>query len=102
MRPDILCNGLAPVGRHVILEDIWEFNGRARRGGHEATDIGLAYVPVSQAHGHHHIVQCFACCTAVQTSSVPHQVVADCALALALWALRSARTHYPPTVPVSL
>ena len=29
-------------------------------GGHEATDTGLAYAPVSQAHGHHHIVQCFA------------------------------------------
>ena len=23
-------------------------------GGHEATDTGLAYAPVSQAHGHHH------------------------------------------------
>ena len=33
-------------------------------GGHEATDTGLAYAPVSQAHGHNHIVQCFACCTA--------------------------------------
>ena len=22
--------------------------------GHEATDTGLAYAPVSQAHGHHH------------------------------------------------
>ena len=28
--------------------------------GHEATDTGLAYAPVSQAHGHHHSVQCFA------------------------------------------
>ena len=28
--------------------------------GHEATDTGFAYAPVSQAHGHHHIVQCFA------------------------------------------
>ena len=27
--------------------------------GHEATDSGLAYAPVSQAHGHNHIVQCF-------------------------------------------
>ena len=26
--------------------------------GHEATDTGLAYAPVSQAHGHNHIVQC--------------------------------------------
>ena len=25
--------------------------------GHEATDTGLAYAPVSQAHGHHH-TQC--------------------------------------------
>ena len=70
--------------------------------GHEATETGLAYAPVSQAHGHNHIVQCFSCCTAAQTSSVPHQVVADCALALVLWTLRSARTHHPPTVPVSL
>ena len=23
-------------------------------GGHDATDTGLAYAPVSQAHGHHH------------------------------------------------
>ena len=44
----------------------------------------------------------FSCCTAAQTSSVPHQVVADCALTLVLWTLRSARTHHPPTVPVSL
>ena len=71
-------------------------------GGHEATETGLAYAPVSQAHGHNHIVQCFSCCTAAQTSSVPHHVVADCALALVLWTLRSARTHHPPTVPVSL
>ena len=28
--------------------------------GHEATDTGFAYAPVSQAHGHHHSVQCFA------------------------------------------
>ena len=33
-------------------------------GGHEATETGLAYAPVSEAHGHNHIVQCFACCTA--------------------------------------
>ena len=36
----------------------------ARCGGHEATETGLAYAPVSQAHCHNHIVQCFACCTA--------------------------------------
>ena len=36
-------------------------NGGARVGrGHEATDTGLAYAPVSQAHGHNHIVQCFS------------------------------------------
>ena len=28
--------------------------------GHEATDTRFAYAPVSQAHGHHHSVQCFA------------------------------------------
>ena len=70
--------------------------------GHEATETGLAYAPVSQAHSHNHIVQCVSCCTAAHTSSVPHQVVADCSLALVLWTLRSARTHHPPTVPVSL
>ena len=70
--------------------------------GHEATDTGLAYAPVSQAHGHNHIVQCFPRCTAAQISSVPLQVAADCALALAICTLRSARTHHPPTVPVSL
>ena len=43
----------------------------------------------------------FTCCTAAQTSSVPHQV-ADYTLASVLWTLRSARTHHPPTVPVSL
>ena len=43
--------------RHVsVLGTLW--------GGHEATETGLAYAPVSQAHGHNHIVQCFACCTA--------------------------------------
>ena len=45
--------------------------------GHEATETGLAYAPVSQAHGHNHIVQCVSCCTAAQTSSVPPQVVAE-------------------------
>ena len=37
--------------------------GKIRSGpymGHGATDTGLAYAPVSQAHGHHHIVQCFS------------------------------------------
>ena len=37
--------------------------GEHGRRGHEATETGLAYAPVSQAHGHNHIVQCFACCT---------------------------------------
>ena len=34
--------------------------------GHEATETGFAYAPVSQAHGHNHIVQCFACSTAAR------------------------------------
>ena len=34
--------------------------GAAKKGGHEATDTGLAYAPVSQAHGHQHTVQGFA------------------------------------------
>ena len=45
--------------------------GQARvrtRGGHEATDTGLAYAPVSQAHGHHHTqFNVLPCCTAAQT-----------------------------------
>ena len=42
-------------------------------GGHEATDTGLAYAPVSQAHGHHHSVQCFALlhCSADQFCTTP-------------------------------
>jgi hypothetical protein len=32
--------------------------------GAMATETGFAYAPVSQAHGHNHIVQCHACCTA--------------------------------------
>ena len=40
------------------------WTGQSLHKGHEATETGLAYAPVSQAHGHNHIVQCFACCTA--------------------------------------
>ena len=42
-------------------------------GGHEATDTGLAYAPVSQAHGHNHIVQCFSSlhCSADQFCTTP-------------------------------
>ena len=78
------------------------FGPSDRSPGHEATDTGLAYAPVSQVHGPNHIVQCFSRCTATQTISVPHQVVVDCALALVICTLRSACTHHPPTVPVSL
>ena len=39
------------------------------------------------------------CCSAAQTSSVPLQVVCDCALAACT--SESARTHHPPTLPVS-
>ena len=41
--------------------------------GHEATDTGLAYAPVSEAHGHHHTqFNVLPCCTAAQTRSVPN------------------------------
>ena len=40
--------------RGGLEKDSWDAQG------HEATDTGLAYAPVSQAHGDHHIVQCFA------------------------------------------
>ena len=36
------------------------FCGASSWDGHEATDTGLAYAPVSQAHGHHHVVLCCA------------------------------------------
>ena len=41
--------------------------------GHEATDTGLAYAPVSQVHGHNHIVQCFSSlhCSADQFCTTP-------------------------------
>ena len=42
------------------------------------------------------------CCAAAQTSYVPLRVAADCALALAISTFGSARSHHPPTVPVSL
>ena len=80
--------------------------GGGRRVGHEATDTGLAYAPVSQAHGHHHTqFNVLPCCTAAQTSSVvdshaPLWVAFECALAV--WASGSARFHHPPTAPVSL
>ena len=47
--------------------------GHLVEGGHEATDTGLAYAPVSQAHGHHHIVQCFSSlhCSADQFCTTP-------------------------------
>ena len=41
------------------------------------------------------------CCTAAQTSSIPRQVAADCALASVISSLGSTRTHHP-TVPGSL
>ena len=97
MRQRKLGSHTPPCHRRMVITTLFS-GGR----GHEATETGLAYAPVSQAHGHNHIVQCVSCCTAAQTSSVPHQVVADCTLASVLWTLRSARTHHPPTVPVSL
>ena len=46
-----------------------------------------------------HSVQCLPCCTAAQTSSLPLRVAFECALAV--WASGSARSHHPPTAPVS-
>ena len=76
--------------------------GRSPGGGHEAKDTGLAY---NLCHRRMVITTQFSvlpCCTAAQTSSVPLQVAADCALALAIFTFGLARTHHPPTVPVSL
>ena len=36
----------------------WSDSSSSGERGHEATETGLAYAPVSQAHGHNHIVQC--------------------------------------------
>ena len=74
----------------------WSIFGGETSGGHEATDTGLAYAPMSQAHGHNHIIQCFPRCTAAQTSSVPPQVIADCALALVIPYIEVS-SHPPPS-----
>ena len=65
--------------------------------GHEAKNTGLAYAPVSQAHGHHHTqFNVSPCCTAAQTCPVPTvdshaplRVAFECTLAV--WASGSAR-----------
>ena len=54
---------------------------------------------MSQAHGHNHIVQCFACCTAAYTSSVPHQVAGGGGGARAL---RAALLQFPGEAAKSL
>ena len=55
-----------PVLYHTrwLLSVLWLWSSGHSFSGHEATETGLAYAPVSQAHGHNHIVQCLACCTA--------------------------------------
>ena len=63
-------------GAHGLLgRCLWHLTvgWRPPKGGHEATDTGLAYAPVSQAHGHHHTqFNVLPCCTAAQTTSVPN------------------------------
>ena len=59
---------------YCVSNNLWlKYNYSVHRAkGHEATDTGLAYAPVSQAHGHHHTqFNVLPCCTAAQTSSVP-------------------------------
>ena len=56
-----------------------ESGGRPQGGerrGHEATDTGIAYAPVSHAHGHHHTRFSVLPCSA-------NQISAECCLALA-------------------
>ena len=55
---------LAYQGKTVINQLFFILNYCRVPQGHEATETGFAYAPVSQAHGHNHIVQCYACCTA--------------------------------------
>ena len=62
-----LAQGGAFMGGHIELglrKQPYRLNQVRDGGGHEATETGFAYAPVSQAHGHNHIVQCYACCTA--------------------------------------
>ena len=72
--------------------------------GHEATDTGFAYAPVSQAHGHHHTVQCCALlhCSADQFYTTLGGF--DCALALGGggggWLSLTHCSHLPDTMTV--
>ena len=63
------CHSVATVahGAHADIQSCGNTHRlllQHRIEGHEATETGFAYAPVSQAHGHNHIVQCHACCTA--------------------------------------
>ena len=60
-----------PGGQVWGISGVWSPRAPWPRGGvrpaswgHEATETGFAYAPVSQAHGNNHIVQCHVCCTA--------------------------------------
>ena len=49
--------GLCALLRQLTKWIEWGTQWGGEGGGHEATETGLAYAPVSQAHGHNHIVQ---------------------------------------------
>ena len=77
---------------HVAARPVW--CGQRQRGGHEATDTGLAYAPVSQAHGNHHIVQCFSLlhCSADHFCTTP----GGCRLCFGLGHLYIGVSSHPP------
>ena len=65
--------GLSSPMRRMYSSALLGIGNGAKCSGHEATDTGLAYAPVSQAHGHHHTrFNVLPCYTAAQTSSVPN------------------------------
>ena len=53
---DALPAAFAGVRDVLLFGVLWVGLVWCVRRGHEATDTGLAYAPVSQAHGHHHSV----------------------------------------------
>ena len=61
MRQRILGWHTPPCHRRLVITILFSVHAN---GGHEATKTGFPYAPVSQAHGHNHIVQYYACCTA--------------------------------------
>ena len=99
---EILRRGLGDMGNCPIPRELWDRLVRAGMLAMRQRILGSHTPPCHRRMVITTKFSVFPRCTAAQTSSVPLQVAADCALALAICTLRSARTHHPPTVPVSL